>query len=435
MARAVTIQQRVLAILATAFLIALSFYLSEISDNSFLYDENSYVSAGKSLANLGLFGAWKFSNLRTYVFPGVLSLLIRLHSLLDPTLTNLRLTIFVFNFLAIASSALFFASVTSKYLKLSITSIFGFILLNPFLLICAPYAITECLSIALCLTAIAAAIHSSQKPEYLLFAGCCLGLAIECRPANIALIPPVAFLSAYAIWSLKVRREDKSKATALFVVSLLLALLPQLLINHLHYQTLSFLPSFSLGGQHLEDGKRMLKYATYVGQPDEAPQIFFFNPFNPAPEPYGYFRQFVAATVKVLCMFDQNFPVPYARSLTPWYRWPGSFLSNAILVFGMIGVLRSFWTSKMTKERIVAAGILIAVCSFCMLHSVSVIECRFGIFPILLLTLFTLRGFRFSYLRPRLFIPTLILLAFSLKLSRYVEYQAPRLKEAIELSS
>jgi hypothetical protein len=238
----------------------------------------------RSISSQGLLSKWPDSDLRSYGFPlflaGALKAAQWLH--VGPS-TGVFLTqwpLFVGS-AWLASTSLF----SSQRARLIAFTAVG---ANPLLVVYAAQAFTESLTLSCILFATAAlgrAARRDLRPSaaaWLMAGAAASSYALALRPGSV-LVPLCYALAAAGVllYTGQGKRWVTITATAaLAFVALVTPLIPQVLINHRHYNSLSPLPTYDLANAQAKAGLTYSRYITNVSDCGE-PGIGFPNPNPP----------------------------------------------------------------------------------------------------------------------------------------------------------
>ena len=245
--------------------IGLYFYW-HLRKQPFFYDALGYVNAANGIADHGLFSKWEGSHSRNYGLPLFLAGALELaHAL------NVRATtgIFLLQWPIFVGSAWLAARTLFASRRVQLVA-FVAVAANPLLVVYSPQAFSEsltlsCISLATAALGRAARATSPRATAAWLVAGAAvISYAVAVRPGSI-LVPPVYALAAAAVLGAggRWRRRVPSGATALLVlVALVAPLVPQMVINDRHYESLSPLPTYDLANLQAQYGLILARYAT-----------------------------------------------------------------------------------------------------------------------------------------------------------------------------
>lgn len=371
-----------------------------------LWDEREYLDAARGIQRRGLFSRWVSSERRTYLYPLFLSLVRRMGG-------YPRGTVAVAQWLAWVGSCLWIARAMNTASPRARRALWFTTLCNPFVLIYTVEYLTDALSAALVLVSLscAAAVASADRPKYwdgLL--GLAVSSAIMIRPGNIVLIP----MAVAACWP---GRPWAQRASAIARAGLAAAILvaPQMIVNWSQYHVAQPLVVARLGAQQMSWGRVAVKYAT-AAIPNRPSQVWYRNPYvattlvterhrprneldAAATPPSVSLPDQALATVRTLplktvALLDQDLIFPYNQTLRPAYRWPVAALHFPILGFGVVGLIALLRESA--HGRRLAGLAVLFVASSIALHSLTVVEARFGLPLVAVFYLFAPAGAIFA---------------------------------------
>jgi hypothetical protein len=400
-------------------------------DHPFFADEVEYVAGAVSIAEHGLAVPFPLSEIRTYLFPALLTLV-----------PHTRDGVFVLNALLFEGAMLaLFWYLLSRLRRPSPLALAAVAFLNPFPLFYFGYALSEAASLAAIiaftvLLCLALSGESRLVPAFLI--GVALGAATMLRPSNLFLLAPLALLLSKdwlpASAPLELRRRFVSSIERALAVAAGCFLLwaPQWRLNLQHHgiSTPFVAAGARMSAEAMELSKRMVKCTTVVDPESGAAALAAYqNPLRAGLESEATATRVLASVadkgIKVVGLVDQDRPIPYNVDLSPWYRTPASVLSVAAFFWGLAGIAaetlalwrrqrswRAFlagWTAPELAPLFVsgatAAGCLAA---FSLYH----VDARYGLPAVVLTTLFVpdgIRGFSRASSRAR----GLVLAAFA----------------------
>jgi hypothetical protein len=361
---------------ATLAAVLLAYALYVLGDQPLVWDAAIYYRHGMQLARQGVFGF--FDPLRTYGYPLFLAL-IPLFS--GDHSDNVRFVAFNLQ-VAIYLAVCYYAArrlgrVWGSGRAAILT--YAFTALNPILLIYTTTLLTDSLSASLLYLAFVLAIpRASDEPESATTRDAALsallaGFAVMVRPGNAA-----AFLALLLVWLLRAfwRRDVPRTAVPLLALAAVLPFVPQVMANYRARGQLNPLTIERTYDSQVAWGLGNLKYATVVigetgtlppGQdwrtadlprgarvaPDgqswdthESVQMFYKNPLTPpgvhnstdfmTKSPLGYLA---TLALHGFGLVDQDYPFPYVRDYTPWYRWPLALVNFPFLIVAVAGTI------------------------------------------------------------------------------------------------
>lgn len=337
-----------LAIALSSFLIAYGFYLEDLS-NRLCCDALQYWRISDTYLLHGLYADHPFADLRTYLYPAILLFIKELSLALG---APARLILFIIQFLLYCGSALVLAmSVCAGRPRIK-PFVFALLACNIFALPYLSAVLTEAISLSFFHIWLAALIASRTQLErqnmrasvaLYAIAGLTAGAACATRPAYVWLLALTPLLAALEIRRTRLAFLKMTLACALPM----LALVPQIMINHRLFDSVSPLPNLNLGAKQIRWGIENLKYATAPKQGSDA-RMFYKNPLS-----QGHFRESDgidwywhhplrgAATIglKSIAAFDFDFLQPYIWNRNPPFKWLVRLISLATLILGMRGLL------------------------------------------------------------------------------------------------
>jgi hypothetical protein len=417
-----------------------------------IYDGRGYYVLAGILRTHGLKG-WP-SGIRTYGYP-FFTLVATGFRPLSPE--SFRLVVFVAQLLVYLAACAIAARRLGRIFdspELGLAA-YGIGALNPALLLQATEPITDLLSAALILVAVALAwripgeFRRGRTGRELLPSFLCAGAAMAIRPANLAVAAGLA-----AAWALRAWRWRDIRSGALLVapLALIAPLVPQALIRRA--QTGAALPLVDPGlyREQVGWGMRALKYATLVvdGRP---PSLVYRNPLyrgasTPAEfaarDPLAYLGTLLLHAFGIL---DRDLPFTYVTDLHPWYQRPIAFanlflvaLAAAGVVLGTAGIVRR----RVLDERafVVVATTLVGGAYLAIYLPVAV-EARFGaplqaFIPTMIVVLLAILPAWSRPARRRLLAGASLAACAGLALSAWMERQRsnpPNLQEALSPGS
>lgn len=334
----------VAAVVLVALATALVFYL-DAHAHPVCHDARAYWRIAGVYAEGGIFAGHHAANMRTWLYPAMLMLVLQLSAALGLGAAPL---LFVLQFIAhLGASALLAARVFVGRPGPALV-LFALLACNPFALPYAGVSLTDGAALA-CFTLWLAAMVSGARPgrhrwAWIAMAGAMAGAACAIRPAYVylVLLTPLVAITARRNW-----REGLA-AVALALVMPFLALGPQVAINQLHFDRATPLPVGNLGGGQVIWGITNLKYGTSP-VPDDDPRMFYPNPLATGPAgdvdgPGWYLRHPArgAATLalKLVGAFDFDFLPAYVWDRDPPLQWVFRLLSLGLLLGGLAGMWR-----------------------------------------------------------------------------------------------
>lgn len=390
--------------------------------DSFHYDEQSYIQFASAMNDKGIAVLHPYSNMRTYAYPYFLYILQKIKLTFHLPGTFDRAYIFFAQLLIYLFTCLYVRVRIRRLLSPKYgTIIFCALMLNIFNLVYLPFALTEILSISVILLYLLIMIevlhklfvsNNPIKWTQLFGIGLFGGLTVMVRPGNITLLGMIV-IPIYLVLSFHYR-PFAIRAVGLIIGGLITALLPQVILNFIHFHSLSPLPVEDLGTLQLMEGWQYIKYATAI-IPGQASKIYYLNPYftssiddslhhhllpviiNHISHPIHFVT---SSILHIFALLDQDLIVPYNKCLHPWYRWITSATSHIISSVGIIGIIYCLRGSKVRRNATNAQGIVVLlliafIALYCLIYSQSAVETRFALPLITVLSFFVVSGYRF----------------------------------------
>lgn len=385
----------------------------------FYADDGQYYEIAKSFLENNFFSYHTGLNIRTYLYPYLLSFIY--NEKISHFLINLALIQWV---VFVASAWLFcrFVFVSDKLKRYC----FAILICNPLLLAYACHALTDLLYTSFILVSLGFLFKSiylfqslpdfypenkiTRQQNIKLLVCCGLGAlftggCIAIRPAGIFMIPVIFITNTYLMWGLYQKTKNIMLPIGLALVCLLffvLPLLPQLILNKLFFDKLTFLPPVGLGSQQLIWGLQYLKYGTNFSGIG-TPQMYYLNPFvylwdeNISPVKWYLEHPLIALKIfffKFIGAFHFDYLHPYVKNLSsPLYPITTS-ISIFVLLFGGIGV---FVKRKLLETKLIILPVLFF---WCVITLPSAIELRFTLPMIAILSVYSIFGLKYIYELP-----------------------------------
>jgi 4-amino-4-deoxy-L-arabinose transferase-like glycosyltransferase len=263
--------------------------------------------------------------------------------------------------------------------------------LNPALLAQATEPLTDLLSAALILAAVALAwrMPGASRPggpwlRETLPSFLCAGLAVAVRPANLAAAAGLA-----AAWALRTVRwkEPRVRALAAGFLAFVAPLLPQALARRA--QTGAFLPLVDSGlyRDQAAWGMRALKYGTLVAD-GHTPFLLWSNPlYRGAATPAEFAAHDPLAYAGTLflhgfAMVDRDLPFTYVTDLRPWYARPLA-IANLLLLGFAVAALAAAATRVVRRRTLDEAAFAVLALvlvggAYVAVYLPVAVEARFG---------------------------------------------------------
>src|SRR4051812_39332756 len=210
-----------------------------LRDQPFFYDANGYMIESKGISDHGLLSKWPYSDIRSYGYPFFLTGALRIARLLHH---GPHAGIFIAQWPLFVASAWF---ATRSLFASRRTRLFAFVALaaNPLLVVYTPQAFTESLTLSCVLLATAALARALRArgqgwaAAWLVAGAAVSSYAVAVRRGSVLF--PVCY--AIAAIALIFQRKDSRRwaivvSTGVAVlVAPLVPLVPQVIINHRHY--------------------------------------------------------------------------------------------------------------------------------------------------------------------------------------------------------
>jgi hypothetical protein len=271
------------------------------------------------------------------------------------------------------------------------TAAYALAALNPVPLLSTTEPLSDLLSAALILGAVALAWRSADEgpggppltQPFLSFLAA--GLATMVRPANLAVV--VALGVVWVIRGAAFRGLGPRHAGAA-LGGLVPPFLPQVAINHHLFGTFNPLIQKNLYSLQAGWGMGALKYGTLV-MADHSPFLIYVNPlYRGDPSPAAFFARHPAGYAATLFLhgfglLDRDLPFTYVTDLDPWYRWPLAGANLFVLYFAFAGAALGLARLAMRRRWdepafVVVATALVGAASLALYLPVEV-ESRFGL--------------------------------------------------------
>lgn len=341
----------------------------------------------------------RWGKLRLYAYPLFVAIVLRLSALIGAhpgySLAFVQVTLY---FVTVSLLARALSRYTSnRVANLTFFSLIANVFIYPYLVISLSDGISVCL-LLLTGTLLIHIAGSGVRPKLLFALGVAIGIAIMLRPANIywLSIPLITLAVSFG--------QDRSlewRALARMAAlcgGLLLAFAPQLYFNYTHYDSVTFMPVYDLGGLQIRTGISTIRYVTNLS--DGGPHLFYRNIW--APEEIAslswYFLNPLdglrTMSLHVFAALDFDYLFCYVYDLSPPYR-PALFLFAHFVVFwgvaGLFHAARSSSPAVLERKRetlavYVLTVIPVFVLGWLAIVSISAVESRFGL-PIISLFL------------------------------------------------
>lgn len=427
----------------------------------FYYDEGAYIQLASSMHDKGIAALDPYSSLRTYAYPYFLCILQTIKCLFHLPGAFDRTYVFCAQLLMYLFTGLYVrvrirGLLSPEYGQI----IFCALMLNVFNLIYLSFALTEILSLSvtilylLIMIEVCHKLFVSNNPikwVQLFGIGPFGGLAVMVRPGNMTILGLIA-IPIYLALSCSYR-PSAIRAVGFIIGGLIIAFWPQVILNLIHFHSLSPLPVIDVGKVELMDGWKYIKYATAI-IPGHSPRVAYLNPyFNSGVDDslchtslsliiyhISHPVHLIICTVlHIFTLLDQDLIVPYNNFLHPWYRWIASSTSHIISSGGIIGIIYCLIASKARSnatngQRIIVLLLIAYIVSYCSVYSQSQVEARYGLPLITAFSCFVVSGYRF--LRDREISPAMrgvvlgclvLYNVAALFVSRFIEMNCPLL--------
>jgi hypothetical protein len=385
-------------IVAHAFLVHEWFYPSA-------WDATQYVEVARDIADRGMFRPFTGSAVRTYGYPLVLSLVLRVA---DATGLSFVALLFAFQFLAYVVAAFFLRRALALESPAAARIAFCGLLVNFYVLIYASQSLSESLSLTLLVFAAAAwvalwnkGLASIMLP--LVAGSLVVGFGLMVRPANMFMVASWVFGVA-VVW---LRHRPPARravfVAAITLVAIALPMTPQIYNNAVQFGKASPLVNSDIGFLQQTVGVQNLKYATAM-PPVPHPRVFYDNPMYPGTtisetSPWTWYFKYPLRGAATLALHtfnltDQDLLFTYSRDLDPWYRVPLGIVNHAVMALGLVGLLLLGQHVRISGElrwRDAYIVLLALLGSNWAVYAWTAVEMRFG--SVLLLVFFPLAGY------------------------------------------
>jgi hypothetical protein len=263
--------------------------------------------------------------------------------------------------------------------------------LNPALLLQATEPLTDLLSAALILAAVAlawrlpdAARPAAPAAPLALASILCAGFAVAVRPANVGALAGLAAAWALRTWRW---REPAGRLLLAAAIGVLAPLVPQAIARHA--QTGAYLPLVepALYRDQAAWGMRVLKYGTLVvdGRP---PFLLSTNPLDRGASTPGEFaaqHPFAYAGTLFLhgfALLDRDLPFTYVTRVDAWYRVPVAFANLLLIGLALAGLVaagaRLARRKTLDEPAFAVLSIVLVGGAYLALYLPVAVESRFG---------------------------------------------------------
>lgn len=222
-------------------------------------------------------------------------------------------------------------------------------------------------------------------------------MSIMIRPSNINLVIllPLLFIMSY----FTKQSINKILVAILIVFGFVLAIYPQIYINFIYFEKLTFLPTAELGNSQIKWGIEYIKYGTNLSG-EGIPQLYYKNPFYIPIEGLGLNWYFInlgdgikTVLLHLFNVFTYDYYFPYIYNLYPKYKFITLLYSWFILFYGVVGIFDSFNRVRNYMEinyRIVKFLVFIALplvfLGALSILAISAVEVRFSL-PLVMILL------------------------------------------------
>lgn len=329
-------------------------------------DVAGYWMVAQHYSIYGLLGPLHgYANIRTYVFPGLLSVLL---SVAGPLHANPRALLAGIQVVTFISSCWFLAKTATRQGQMQTLAFIGLVC-NPFVV---PYLVTG-LADSAALIAFQfwlglMLLHWRHAVRYtgqlksissfwIIAAAFVAGLTMEIRPAYVWL-PPVTLLCALWLPATPPSNLWLNRLNTLLVCAAvtMLPMIPQSIINSHHFDRWTPLLVANLQNYQVTLGKSNIKFMTRVdpgtdGGASEGFGLLYPNPFydadedtSPKAKPMTWYPDhpvpaLLTIVAKFTSIFDFDFVEPYVRTIKPNYQLAFRFASLGLLFFGICGIV------------------------------------------------------------------------------------------------
>ena len=375
-----------------------------LRNQPFFWDAKGYVDAARDISDHGLLSKWANSDRRSYGYPlflvGALKVARGLH--VGPT-TGIFLAqwpIFVGTTWLVARSL--FSSRRTRLIA------FAAVAADPLLVVYAPQAFTESLTLSCILFATAALGRAARmtpgraSAAWLTAGAAVCSYAVVIRPGSV-LVPCCYGLAAAALLAWQRRRGQWvgiGAVAALMVVAFVAPLIPQMVINHLHYGSSSPLPTYDLAGLQAQYGLLLARYSTNVSTCGK-PRLEFPNPHRVTTSAdtttLDALRYYTLTwpdgpELLVLHVFSGFDPRPFLidqRDFGTWYERVFQAFTVALLFLAGAGLIRAVRRLRALDPRLRIDSLFLGAVTVIFLGvlATSAAEYRFGSVPLVTISL------------------------------------------------
>jgi 4-amino-4-deoxy-L-arabinose transferase-like glycosyltransferase len=355
-----------------------------------IHDALGYLRIAREMQTHGIFHKYEMSELRTYGYPAILSLLLS-----AATTLKIEWRLFMFEAqLAVHLAAAF--AIRSSLLRLgaplwAARAALIALALNPFLLIYSAHLLSDGLSASFAILLVACGLRlpvTSRLAATIAAGSLVCGASVMLRPSNAFAVP--VWLAAVMLTLYRRQWRRRRAAAALAVIVMVLPWIPQIRNNLVYYGRATPLIASNLTGAAIQFGVRVSKYATsnIVGMDT---QVRYTNPFYDnelvtaeAPLRWYALHPLKGAGTLALHAFnlvDQDLPFPYSTTLSPPYYVYVTSLHWAVLGLAGFGAVW-FWLirgrrSPAERFAVAFAGAFVVcqIAAQCPFHA----ETRYGL--------------------------------------------------------
>ncbi len=401
----------------------------------------------REIAARGLFSRVEGSEMRTYAYPFLLSLVVRAAAATGLSFVAL---LFALQLFAYGAAVLLLRRALAPASPEAARIAFCGLIVNWYVLIYTPESLTESLSLTLLIVVAACWVQIWRNgfAAWPVLAGSLVaGWALMVRPANAFLVAAWGF----GLGLLWLRQRPPAVRTAylaaLAAVGIALPIAPQFVINVVHYGQATPFVTADLGRLQQSLGVQYIKYATALPPVPKAP-IPYDNPLLPGTRldetaPLAWYADYPLRGVATLALHtfnltDQDLLFTYSRDLRPWYRIPLGIVNHAAVALGVVGLVLLGRRLRATNEphgRDAWIVLLALIAANWATYVWTAVEMRFG--AVLLLVLFPLAGYaviavaaRGARVRRAVAVGTAAYVVLALGLSGWVRDQAPLIRDA-----
>jgi hypothetical protein len=392
------------------------FFFYWLRDQPFFYDAAGYMIESKGISDHGLLSKWPYSDIRSYGYPffltGALSLARFLHHGQHAGVFLAQWPLFVAS-AWLATRSLF----ASRRMRLAT---FAAIAANPLLVVYTAQGFTESLTLTCVLFCTAALGYASRIRSHrvcgawLISGAAASSYAVAIRPGSVLLPVGYALAAGGVLFWRRSRDSWSSRIVtgALVIVALVVPLIPQVLINHRHYHSVSPLPTYDIAGLQAESGLTIMRYFSNVAECGGY-GVKIANPHPPGEmhvNTLGALKYYAFSwpdgpEAALLHVFSGLDPRPFLidqRDYGTFYERVLQALTVALVLLAARG-FRPAWQGLRNSPsgmRMDAAFLAIVTAVFLCILATSAAEYRFGAIPLITVSLLAVvgatRGWRMS---------------------------------------